>query len=110
MSKKWVKIWAILALFWILIWVVWTWALIIFWGNSEQELTPEDYQKFQELIKQQQEQQINDTNTWSIETEVIEVLTWATSTGTTEEATLSGTTSTWTIETEVTPVDLSETK
>lgn len=52
------KIMAIFALFWIIIWIVWTWIMIIlgWWNNStpnEQTLTPDDYTKIQELIKSQ---------------------------------------------------------
>lgn len=59
MSKKnkMTKIMAILALFWIIIWIVWTWILIIvnWWksSNTEQTLTPEQYKDIQKLIKSQ---------------------------------------------------------
>lgn len=43
------KILAFIALFWIIISVLWTWILIFFWGNNEyvieNELTPEDLQR-----------------------------------------------------------------
>ncbi len=56
MAKKnrFVTIMAFLALFWIIIWIVWTGILIIFsdWNNtpSEQTLTPEQYAELQEMI------------------------------------------------------------
>ena len=59
MSKKnkTTKIMAILALFWIIIWIVWTWILIIvnWWksSNTEKSLTPEQYKDIQKLIKSQ---------------------------------------------------------
>lgn len=51
-KQSWAKIVAFLALFWILIWVVWTWILIIFsWNNTSintennENITREDLQK-----------------------------------------------------------------
>lgn len=73
-KDKWMKIMAFLALFWIIIWIIWTWLLIIFnWWQSvetEQTLTPEQYQQLQEMIKSQWwSWTLNNTwttNTWSI--------------------------------------------
>ncbi len=50
------KVFAYLALFWIVIWMIWTWMLFIFWNNSDQSqvnkkienITPE---KLKEMIK-----------------------------------------------------------
>ena len=47
---------ALLALFWIIIWIIWTWVLIFFWWNNtshEQGLTPEQYTELQEYINSQ---------------------------------------------------------
>lgn len=50
-KKKWIKIMAFLALFWIIIWIIWTWLIIIFDkpNSNEQKLTQEQYN---ELLKQ----------------------------------------------------------
>lgn len=60
------KIMAFLALFWIIIWIIGTWLLIIFWwqNSQTQTLTPEEYEQLQELIRSQ---------SWSIE-----ISTWTT--------------------------------
>lgn len=52
---------AFLALFWIIIWIIWTWLLIIFsWSNTtEQTLTPEQYLELQKYL---------DTQSWSVDT------------------------------------------
>ncbi len=50
------KVFAYLALFWIVVWMIWTWMLFIFWNNSDQtqvnkkieNITPE---KLKEMIK-----------------------------------------------------------
>lgn len=76
MSKK-NKLHAIMAffaLFWIVIWIVWTWLLFIFWWNSnssEQTLTQEQYLELQEYLNSQ---------SWAIETSSweTETLTWET--------------------------------
>jgi len=58
MTKKnrFVTVMAFLALFWITIWIVWTWILILFTGGNttwEQTLTPEQYAELQNLIESQ---------------------------------------------------------
>ena len=64
------KIVAFIALFWIIIWVAWTWFLIIFWNNNSntslpsQEITQEQLEEF---IKSQSWTTLN-TNSWSINT------------------------------------------
>lgn len=75
---------AVLALFWIIVWIIWTGLLIIFWWNStdEQTLTEEQYLELQEYLNS-----LSGTTTpeWEIDTT------------TQEEATQSGTTTlTWT--------------
>ena len=72
--NKWVKIMAFLALFWIIIWIVWTGLLIIFSGwntQQQQNISTQDYLDLQQLI---------DTNSWNIiEAELpSETLTWET--------------------------------
>ena len=55
-KNKWIQIMAFLALFWITIWIVWTWVLVLFsWNNtsSEQTLSPEQYLELQEYINSQ---------------------------------------------------------
>jgi len=76
MKKKntFVKVMAFLALFWIIIWVIWTWVLMIFSGNnndnSDNTLTPAQYEQIQKLIKE---------NTGSIQTQTWTItLTWET--------------------------------
>jgi len=54
---KWVQIMAFLALFWIVIWIVWTWILSLYgwWQtiSNEQNINPEQYKQLQDLIKSQ---------------------------------------------------------
>lgn len=60
------KIMAFLALFGIIIWIIWTTILFIFswWNwNNNKELTPEQYKELQELINSQS---WNVINSWSI--------------------------------------------
>lgn len=68
--NKIVKIMAVLALFWIIIWIVWTGLLIMFWGNqgydSSENLSPEQYLDLQNIIN---------TNSWTINTWSI-INTW----------------------------------
>lgn len=48
-NNKFTQIMAFLALFWIVIWIIWTWLLIMFWGqntNNSQTYTPEQLQEF----------------------------------------------------------------
>jgi len=68
-KKNWTKIMAFLALFWIIIWIIWTWLLIIFdKPSSEQSLSEEEYNKLLEQIN---------SNSWVINTtDWIEVSTW----------------------------------
>ena len=48
------QIMAFLALFWIVIWIIWTWLLVFFGeNNSEQTLSPEQYTELQEYINSQ---------------------------------------------------------
>lgn len=76
------QIMAFLALFWIIIWILGTWLLIIFWGQntSSQTLTQEEYEQLQQLINSQS--WVIESSTWvtSNSTWIIEVLTWATET------------------------------
>jgi len=65
-KQSWAKIVAFLALFWILIWIVWTWILIIFsWNNTSinsensENITKEDLQKIINNSK------INENLNWS---------------------------------------------
>jgi hypothetical protein len=72
--NKWVKIMAFLALFWIIIWIVWTGLLIIFSDETsyqQEDISTQDYLDLQELI---------DTNSWNIviENTPSETLTWET--------------------------------
>ena len=71
--NKWIQIMAILALFGIVIWIIWTWLIIMFGSSSsvsEQTLTPEQYLELQELMKANSGS-INQTWTW---VENIEIL------------------------------------
>jgi len=65
---------AFLALFWIIIWIVWTGLLIIFSDETsyqQEDISTQDYLDLQELI---------DTNSWNIviEDTPSETLTWET--------------------------------
>lgn len=64
------KIMAFLALFWIIIWVVWTWALFMFTSNNNSsELTQEEYIELQNYINSLSgSTEKEDTSTW--------ILTW----------------------------------
>ena len=67
------KIIAFIALFWIIIWIIWTWILIIFWNqntiNNSEWITEE---QLQELIRSQSwmiinnEQWDTNINSWKI--------------------------------------------
>jgi len=90
--NKLVKIMAILALFGIIIWIVWTGLLIIFDNNQsyqpEQTISPEEKLKLQELIKANSWTTIKTgtwvdsfSGTWNIDTNIwngsnIESGTW----------------------------------
>lgn len=54
-QNTWAKIMAFLALFWIIIWIVWTWILILFnwWNNTAQTISPEQYLELQDYINTQ---------------------------------------------------------
>ena len=87
MSKKaWPKIVAFLALFWICIWIIWTWVLVIFWGwnSSEQENTEvkkEDLQKLidQSKIKVETNKDVENKNIENKDVEnVLKIATWTT--------------------------------
>jgi len=67
---------AFLALFWIVIWIIWTWALVLFnWNNNNTEqktLTAEQYAQLQQLLESQtwtnidsEMKVINETLTWT---------------------------------------------
>jgi hypothetical protein len=73
-KKWWAKIMASLALFWIVIWIIWTWLLFIFWSNNQTEqdrITPEQYSQLQQLLKSQTwavnniKENTIETNTWT---------------------------------------------
>ncbi len=77
-QKKWVKIMAFFALFWITISLIWTWVLVLLsWNNTdssnEQKISAEQYAQLQQLLESQ---------SWTIidtQTETItETLTWTT--------------------------------
>ena len=73
--NKWVQIMAVLALFWIIIWIVWTWLIIMFgnsWTQTERTLTPEEYLELQELMNANSGAVV-ETNTWT--TDIIDVVT-----------------------------------
>jgi hypothetical protein len=69
-KNKWIKIMALLALFWIIITVIWTGLLIIFDNNNssniKQELTPEQLMQFQEMM-----------NSWTLLNEWTWELVWS---------------------------------
>ena len=64
MKNKWSKIMAALALFWIILSILWTWLIIIFSGNwnTQVELTQEQIKEIQELINTQ----TGTTSTWEL--------------------------------------------
>ncbi len=68
MTKKnrYVQIVALFALFWIIIWIVWTWVLMLFNGQkttSEKTISPEQKLELQNLINSQSGNTV-DTGTW----------------------------------------------
>jgi len=68
-KNNWTKIMAIFALFWIIIWVIWTGILIIFDDQSTQpEITKEQYEQIMKQIN---------SNSWTINTQ-----SWITTTST----------------------------
>ncbi len=76
------KIMAILALFWIIVWIVWTWIMVLIgWWNtntsSEQSLTPEQYKELQEMIKSQWWTWTL-SNSWTVESTWIIQSNWST--------------------------------
>jgi len=75
-QKKWVKIMAFFALFWITISLIWTWVLVLLsWNNTdssnEQKISAEQYAQLQKLIESQS------WTTIDKQTETI-TLTWTT--------------------------------
>ena len=77
-QKKWMKIMAFLALFWITVWILWTWVLVILsWNNTnnskEQKLSPEQYAQLQQMLESQSWTSINTQAEKTIDT-----LTWTT--------------------------------
>ena len=64
------KIMAFLALFWIIIWIIWTWLLIIFsgWNTTKQTVTAEQFLEMQELINAQSSGAVIEND--------VETLTW----------------------------------
>ncbi len=68
------QIMAFLALFWIIIWIIWTWLLIIFsgWNTTEQTVTAEQFLEMQEVINSKSEvivkevENNTETLTWEI--------------------------------------------
>ena len=67
------KIMAILALFGIIVWIIWTWLLVIFsWGqtsNHQQQLSEEE---LQELLNNLEQSNSWTTNSWSLEINITE--------------------------------------
>lgn len=55
MKQKSAKIMAILALIWILVSIVWTWLLVIFWSeqNTQVELTQEQIEQIMKMMEEQ---------------------------------------------------------
>lgn len=69
--NMWAKIMAFFALFWIIVWVIWTWALFIidWWYNQDPQLTQEELDR---IIKQ-----LEQTNSWTTaETQIDIVENW----------------------------------
>ena len=76
-QKKWVKIMAFLALFWIIIWIIGTGVLVLFSSNNtnttdEQTISAEQYAQLQQLLESQswtnidsQMKIITETFTWT---------------------------------------------
>jgi len=73
-KKSTAKIVAFLALFWIILWIVWTWVLVIFsWNNwsvnnnsEKKQLTQKDLQKIINNGKiNTNEKWLENTNTWT---------------------------------------------
>lgn len=63
---------AFLALFWIIIWIIWTGVLMLFSGNnwnSEQKISAEQLHEIQKMINSQ---------SWKTTKNKIETLTWKT--------------------------------
>lgn len=74
-----IQVIAFLALFWIIIWILWTWILVLFWAkevNNQETLSPQQYEELQKMIESQSWNttinnswgiEINSNMTWSIE-------------------------------------------
>ncbi len=46
------KFFAFLALFWIVIWIIWTWVLFLIWGgNTSSQTQTMSYDEFQKLVE-----------------------------------------------------------
>lgn len=72
-KNKTTQVMAILALLWIVIWIIWTGVLFIFSNSSsQQEISAEQYAELQEYINSLSWT----TNTWSLEE--TNTLTWET--------------------------------
>ena len=73
-KNKITKIIAFIALFWIIIWIIWTWILIIFWEETNIKNSEETTEnEFKNLIKSQTwinmnygSWNIESSNSWSI--------------------------------------------
>lgn len=65
-KNRYVQIVALFALFWIIIWIVWTWVLMLFNGQKstgEQTISPEQQLELQNLMNSQSGNTV-DTGTW----------------------------------------------
>ena len=60
-KKKWIKIMAVLALLWIIVWVVWTGLMVIFGENSNYSSNELSQEELQEII----ENTIKKDNSWN---------------------------------------------
>lgn len=74
--EKKIKIMAWIALFWIIISIIWTWLIVIFswwlWNNSSQTISTEELNKLQQLINAQS-WSLN--NTWTT-SNIENISTW----------------------------------
>ena len=78
MSKKTTQIIAGIALAWILLSVISTWIMVIFWSSSNNEtVTPEELEKVKQIIESQSWQTLSwstnieiNTKSWSINSEI----------------------------------------
>jgi hypothetical protein len=82
-----VQIFAYLALFWIIIWIIWTWLLFITWGWTTSNSETISYEELQKLI-----------DSWAFSWELLEKSSWSIDSSTwdlLESSTWSMDTSTW---------------